>query len=108
MGRMQLLVILNQEKRTPAKLAVPEGIIWDKKMTYSTPPKVNIILKLIAGLKGITGHRKRGQTDDVHRLSPYAVREGLLHDPLKGGASAFLKPIRYAHFLFCCPTCAKA
>lgn len=37
MGRMQLLVILNQEKRTPAKLAVPEGIIWDKKMTYSDP-----------------------------------------------------------------------
>ncbi len=37
-----------------------------------------------------------------------AEGEGLLYDPLKGGASAFLKPIRYAHFLFCCPTRAKA
>lgn len=66
-----------KEKEALQKLVFPEGIVYDRENRRFRTKRVNSIFALIASLAGDPAKNKKGQTDDLHRLSPLADWTGL-------------------------------
>lgn len=66
-----------KEKEALQKLVFPEGIVYDRENRAFRTKRVNSIFALIASLAGDPVKSKKGQTDDLHRLSPLADWTGL-------------------------------
>ena len=65
-----------KDKERLQKLVFPEGIVFDKKNGAFRTTKINSVFQLIAGLTRDSEEKQKGQTDEFHRLSLSAEREG--------------------------------